>query len=238
MNKNAHWHIPITIVFLFLSIMLSLQFQAQKNLASELSLQKSEDLIAMARGLSDKRQKLALEINDLRGQVSTQLESERDEQKLIENITQEMGKLQVVNGNLALKGPGLMITLEDHMAVVYTDVLTIVNELWNAGAEAISINDNRLIGNYTITYVEDTDNFGYGNAFIMVNHQKLDFPITIKAIGEPNNLEKGQTLPGGIMDKLAAYYHAYPEIQKVDEIIIPPANSARTNFFIREYKPE
>lgn len=238
MNKNARWHIPITIVFLFLGIMLSLQFQAQKHFASDLSLQKTEDLIAMARGLSDKRQKLALEINDLRGQVSTQLESERDEKKLLENVSQEMEKLHVVNGNTPLKGPGLSITLEEHMAVVYTDVLTIVNELWNAGAEAISINDRRLIGNYTISYIDDTGNNEYGNAFIMVNHEKLDFPITIKAIGDPNNLEKGQTLPGGIMDKLAAYYRAYPEIQKVEELTIPPLNSPHTYYFLREYKPE
>jgi len=84
MNK-PRWYLPITIVFLFLGIMLSLQFQAQTRYANDLTLQKTENLIAMVRGLSEKRQKLALEIIDLSNQLRSQLESSQDEQKLLES---------------------------------------------------------------------------------------------------------------------------------------------------------
>lgn len=234
MNNHARWHIPITIVFLFLGIMLSIQFQAQKHFASNLSLQKPESLIAMIRALSDKRQKLALEIIDLGSQLGSQLENDQDERK----FNQEMEKLRTVNGTVPLKGSGIIITIEEHMPIVYTDILDIINELWNAGAEAISINDHRISGNYTISDANDDSNKEYGKLCFIVNHEKLDFPVTIKAIGDPNNLEKGLTLPGGIMDRLDFYYNIYPPLEKVAELGIPAIQKPNVYYFLREYKAE
>ena len=56
--------------------------------------------------------------------------------------------------------------------------------------------------------------------FITLNHQPLTFPIYITAIGDPNTLEKGLTLPGGIIDNLALF-RAFPYLEKSEEIIIP-----------------
>lgn len=243
MNK-AHWHIPITIVFLFLGILLSLQFQAQTRFASDLALQKTETLIAMVRGLSDKRQKLALEILDLGNQLRSQMESTQDEKKLLESISQQMEKLNIVNGTTDLKGSGLTITLEEYGTVFYTDLLKIVNELWNAGAEAIAINEHRITSHTTLSYTEynfdeEVQPFFEEDymMFITMNHEKLDYPITIKALGDSNNLEKGLTLPGGIMDDLALS-NVYPELEKKKKLTIPALHSPSTYFFLNEYTPE
>lgn len=235
MNK-ARWHIPITIVFLCLGIMLSIQFQAQTRVASDLTLQRTETLIAMVRGLSEKRQKLALEITDLGNQLRSQMESSLDEKKRLNSIYLEMEKLCIVNGTTALKGPGLTITIEEHMPIIYTDLLNIINELWNAGAEAISINEHRITSHSTISVAENAYNEDGYSIFMTVNHEKLEYPIIIKTIGNPNNLEKGLTLPGGIMDNLALF-NAYPEIEKVDEVEIPALQKPITYYFMTEYKP-
>lgn len=242
MNKK-HWYIPITIVFLFLGILLSLQFQAQTRFASDLAFQKTETLIAMVRGLSEKRQKLALEIIDLGNQLRSQMESTQDEKKLLESIGQQMEKLNIVNGTTDLKGPGLTITLEEYNLIYYTDLLNIVNELWNAGAEAISINEHRVTDHTTFSYIEynfdeEIQPFFEENymRFITIDHKKLDFPITIKALGNSNNLEKGLTLPGGVMDNLALS-NTYPELEKKDKLTIPALQSPPTYFFLSEYNP-
>ncbi|HHY06267.1 MAG TPA: DUF881 domain-containing protein [Clostridia bacterium] len=235
MNK-ARRQIPITIVLLCLGIMLSLQFQAQTRIASDLTYQRSDTLIAMVRGLSEKRQKLALEIIDLSNQLRSQMESSRDEKKLLEGIHLEMEKLRIVNGTTALKGPGIMIIIEEHMPIIYTDLLNIINELWNAGAEAISINEHRITSHSTISVAEDAYSKDGYSIFMTVNHEKLTYPIIIKTIGEPNNLEKGLTLPGGIMDNLALF-NAYPEIEKVDKLEIPALEKPTTYYFMTEYKP-
>lgn len=243
MNK-ARWHIPITIVFLFLGIMLSLQFQAQTRFASDLTQQKTENLIAMVRGLSEKRQKLALEIIDLSNQLRSQMESSQDGQKRLESIIQETEKLAVVNGTTEHEGPGLTITIEDYMPIVYTDLLNIVNELWNAGAEAIAINNHRITQHTTISYTETKSDGGrysaqedYYMMYITINHQIIEYPIVISVIGDPNNLEKGLTLPGGIMDNLALF-NAYPLLEKKEELTIPALETPHTHYFVSEYSPE
>jgi len=234
--SKIRWPIPITIVLLCLGIMLSLQFQAQTRIASDLTLQRTETLIAMVRGLSEKRQKLALEIIDLGAQLRSQVESNRDEETLLESIDLEMKKLQIVNGTTPVKGPGLTITIEEYMPIIYTDLLNIVNELWNAGAEAISINEHRITGYSTISVAEDIFSEANYSIFMTVNHEKLEYPIVIKTIGNANNLEKGLTLPGGIMDNLALF-NAYPKIEKVEELEIPAIQKPVTYYFMNEYKP-
>jgi uncharacterized protein YlxW (UPF0749 family) len=71
--------------------------------------------------------------------------------------------------------------------------------------------------------------------FITVNNYRVDFPILIKAIGDSNNLEKGLTLPGGIIDRLALY-RAYPELLKTDSLTLPAIENLPVNIFMTEYK--
>jgi len=234
--SKVRWHIPITIVLLCLGIMLSLQFQAQTRIASDLTLQRTETLIAMVRGFSEKRQRLALEIIDLGTQLSSQEESYRNEETLLDSINQEMKKLQIVNGSAPVNGPGLTITIEEFMPIIYTDILNIINELWNAGAEAITINEHRITGHSTISVAEDVFSEANFSIFMTVNHEKLEYPLIIKAIGNANNLDKGLTLPGGIMDNLALF-NAYPEIEKVEALEIPAIQKPVTYYFMNEYKP-
>lgn len=230
MKKN-HWQIPITLVFLLLGILLSVQFHAQSRVTSDLTMQRTEDLIAMVRGLSDKRQKLALEISDLSSQLYSQLQSDQDEKKLMTSLRNELEKLQIVTGGTALKGPGLEVTIDQNAPILYIDLISIVNELWGAGAEAVEINGHRMTANSAIFYGEDEQAM-----YITVNNHRLQFPIVIKALGNPNNLEKGLTIPGGIMDNLALF-KAFPRLKQMESLTIAPLNDPPVFHFLREYKP-
>lgn len=229
--KTQRWHIPMTVVFLCVGLLISLQFQAQSQISNDLSMQRSENLIAMVRGLSEKRQKLALEIVDLRYKLNTQMESDRDEKILISNLTEELDKLSIVTGATKLEGPGLVITIEKYMPILYIDVINIINELWAAGAEAISVNEHRITANTAIFYAEDAHAMS-----ITVNDKMLEYPIVIQAIGNANNLEKGLTIPGGIIDNLALF-KAYPILEKIESITVPAVTRPPLYFFLEEYKP-
>ena len=87
--------------------------------------------------------------------------------------------------------------------------------MWAAGAEAIAINETRVNFNTVIFYGEVNNSM-----YITANHIPLSFPITIKAIGNPNTLDKGLTLPGGIIDNLALF-QAFPEIEQQEELVLP-----------------
>ncbi|MFZ5944432.1 MAG: DUF881 domain-containing protein [Bacillota bacterium] len=213
--QKSHWQIPITIVLVFLGILLSAQFQTQTRVLSDLSMQKSEDLIAMVRNLSDKRLQLENELAETENKLFSIRSSTSDEINIINNLKSELNKLELINGTKEIKGPGLRVIINQDSPILYIDIVSIINELWAAGAEAVSVNDIRIEANTAIFYTETQNAM-----FITLNNRPLFFPIIINAIGNTNTLEKGLTLPGGIMDNLALF-RAYPVLEHAEEIIIP-----------------
>lgn len=227
---KKEWAISITIVLFLLGLLLSIQFQIQTRLASDLSMQKTEHLIAMVKDLKDKRDNLELEINSVKDKIQTIKYSKLDTTNIIGNLESEFKNFQIINGQLDLHGPGLKIVIEKESPIIYVDIVHILNELWAAGAEAISINGHRVNFNTTISYVEDSS-----QTFITVNGKAIMFPIIINSIGEPNTLEKGLTLPGGIIDNLALF-HAYPYIEQSEEIFIPSTTQDDYRIYSTEEK--
>ena len=112
-------------------------------------------------------------------------------QKELEQINQELGKTDV-------EGEGITITLKETQnndtAITADDLLVIVNALKLAGAEAISINEERVINN--------TDIVEINNSFIKVNGQRILAPYVIKAIGPQTYLESSLLGSGGYVDEL------------------------------------
>lgn len=141
--------------------------------------------------------------------------------------TEEQIKL---NNNLLgltkLEGQGVEVTLKDdpnatpesmtvfedisNHIVHYFDVLYVVNELKNAGAEAISVNGQRIVNTTSITCV--------GNV-IKVNDEKVGSPFVIKAIGFPEMLASSLTKGGGYLQYINGY--VVTEVKKVDKVEIP-----------------
>ena len=229
--KKHLWTLPLTIVFLFIGILISLQFQSQSLLSSDLSVQRTETLIAMVRDLSGKRQQLAAEVLDLNSRLNVQRQNSEDEKVLYDSLSKELVKLQKLTGQIPLEGPGISITIEKIMPILYIDIIQFINELWSSGAEAISVNQFRITQNSSVFYTESENVMS-----VTVNNIVLSYPITIKAIGSTNNLEKALTIPGGIMDKLALY-GAYPAIALHETLTVPAVNSVPDYYFLREYKP-
>ena len=72
-------------------------------------------------------------------------------------------------------------------------MLTVVNELKAAGAEAISVNGQRIISTSAIRCV---------GPVIQVNYQKVAAPFEIKAIGNAQYLESAMNIKNGVVDML------------------------------------
>jgi len=100
----------------------------------------------------------------------------------------------VWSGSVAVTGPGIELNLEDNPRdpngiIVDQDLRQIVNGLWVAGAEAITINGHRLSARTAIRQA---------GAAITVNYRSLTTPYHIQAIGDPDGLESGfMQSPGG-----------------------------------------
>ena len=117
-------------------------------------------------------------------------------------------------------GPGITITLSDskldinsvldpNSLIVHDgDILSVINELKNAGAEAISINDQRMV---------PTTGIICGGNIIDINKEKVGAPFEIKAIGLPEQLA-GLNRPGGYLNKLKEEYSIGVELKKSNSI--------------------
>ena len=136
--------------------------------------------------------------------------SDEETEKLLEN---ELTTLQMLLGETAVKGQGIVITINEEEieddSITYEDLLLIVNALKGAGAEAISINDQRIINRTDIVFTN----------VLKVNGKRIWGPFTIKAIGNQTYLESALIGVGGYVDELRKWGFDI-QIERNDEVQI------------------
>lgn len=154
-------------------------------------------------------------------------ELEKERKEATQNNTElEDAEIQIKKANKLLgltevKGPGVILTLRDGKATQNTknitglivhdiDVLSVINELKNAGAEAISINDQRVVS---------TTAFSCEGNVININNVKVGTPFVIKAIGLPESFEV-LTRPGSYLE-LLENDSVEIKLEKSNEVSIP-----------------
>ena len=108
------------------------------------------------------------------------------------------------------------------------DLLVIVNALKLAGAEAISINDERIINMTDIVNI----NANSDDLFVRINGQRILAPYVIKAIGNQSYLESALIGNGGYVDQLRTIGHDV-SIDKKDKITILKYNDEITTKYIQ-----
>ncbi|WDU84118.1 DUF881 domain-containing protein [Caloramator sp. Dgby_cultured_2] len=123
--------------------------------------------------------------------------------KVASQMKEELDQLRLLSGLTDVEGPGIEITItpvndlsnKQASQVYYKDLIDIVNELNSAGAEAISINDERFVGRTQIRQA---------GLSIKINDSKFDptQPFVIKAIGDPAILEGAFKMPDSIIEIL------------------------------------
>lgn len=137
-------------------------------------------------------QNLSEQMNELEREV---LASDNREVAL-ENLAREIEKYQLLSGKKPVNGPGVSVKVEGEMeALWFTDM---VNELFSAGAEAISVNGIRLA----------PGNLGFDtmpNGQVLFGGEILSPPFRFEAIGESTNLASSLLQNGGIISRLRAY---------------------------------
>lgn len=126
-------------------------------------------------------------------------ESNEETSKVMEN---ELEQTNMSLGKTDVEGKGIEIKIEDSEdeeveRISASNLFIIVNALKLAGAEAISINDQRIIN---MTDIVDIDS--EYSTFIKVNGERILGPYIIKAIGDPTYMESSLIGNGGVVDTM------------------------------------
>jgi len=176
-----------------LGFMLAVQFRTTQDIKGNVPFQRVEELSARLLETEQERDGLREELKLLR-----------------ENTASSMGtdELRKQAGFTALEGEGIIVRMDDstmtskagenpNLYLIHDDdLLRVINELRAAGAEAISVNGQRLIGTSEIRCAGPT---------LSVNNVRSSAPFEIRAIGEKKTLENAIKMRGGVAETLKVW---------------------------------
>lgn len=170
--------------------------QAQsRDEGSVLQTARQSDLIQILDAQSQLAERLEDELANLQ-EARDAFSSDGDQQQLaIEQALERREVLGVLAGTLPARGPGVSVSIADpDDEVTATRILGTVQELRNAGAEAIQVNDVRVVAT---TYFVD------GEEGLVVDGTPISAPYRLEAIGDADTLETAMGIPGGVVDTFA-----------------------------------
>ncbi len=190
----------------------------------------------------EKNEDLLQQIVELQNDLSKYREQVSESGGATKILKEELTRAETIAGLTDVTGSGIVVVIKDGAvqnsnSVIYSDgygivhdayLLTILNELRASGAEALSINDERILATSEIRCAGPT---------VSINNTKLAAPFEIKAIGNPDTLENALRMPGGAIDE-AGFYGIDVTIKKSNKLLIKKYTGAGTFKFAQTVEPE
>lgn len=160
------------------------------------------------------------------GQLQSELELYRQQaasgDEGSEALKTELEQMEITAGLTDVEGPGVTVVLEDSTQANVTgdeadylihdnDILSVINELRSAGAEAISLNGERILA---------TSEVRCTGAVVTVNGRRYAAPYVIFAIGDPDTIYSALTMRNGVVDILSQWGITV-RVTASDQLLIP-----------------
>jgi uncharacterized protein YlxW (UPF0749 family) len=215
--------LALMVVCLILGLMLALQFKNVQQVGGNVSLQRSQELTAEIQKLKNENEDLTARIAEYTATIQSYEESVGEQGNYYDALTESLNQTRIFAGMVPVKGPGVVVTINNKYLyydgdnqsqvvrnVYYEDLLKLVNELNAAGAEALSINGERIVATTEIRNAGD---------YIVINTNRYSVPFDIQAIGNPDKLMAALNLLGGVVDNLSELIDISLRTEK--EILIP-----------------
>lgn len=229
--KKSSWIWHVTLLSMVLGVLLAAALKTQRTIRTGSGVPSTRWTV-LARALADEKERnqmLEGEIKDLRGQLSryeTALGQGGSQTGL---LSDELRDAKFAAGLSAARGEGVEVILQDskkrppedaspELTDDYNihdyDIRDFVNELLASGAEAIAVNEQRIIANTSIRCVGPT---------IQINNAPMAPPFVIAAIGPADDMETALTMRGGVVDQFRILDDLTDmvKIRRKKDIVIP-----------------
>ncbi|APX31892.1 hypothetical protein BH708_03200 [Brachybacterium sp. P6-10-X1] len=129
--------------------------------------------------------------------LETLRSGQEDDVAAREAAEERLETLEIVAGTIPAHGRGVVVSIADPAGGVRSSTLLgVLQELRNAGAEVIQIDDVRVVATSSITTAAD--------GRLVVDGSVLAAPYTIRAVGDPEVMEPALRIPGGAADSVSA----------------------------------
>ncbi len=220
MGKN-HYLYGLTLICVLLGTIIGIQYNTVKKQNGLTENQRLTELTATLKKVQEENEALQGHLKE-KEQIIADYESGLDYGATIDNLQNELEKLRLFAGLTEVHGAGILVTMNDSSTkkggdsnaylVHAEDILSVINELNVGGAEAISINGQRIVGKSSVSCA---------GSIVMVNGERVAAPFEIKAVGDRDILQSALKFPGGVVDNLAPWGIEI-NIHKEANITVPP----------------
>lgn len=174
----------------------------QNESGDSLETARPADLLVLLDSLQQREAELNTEVSELQRTLAELQVSGSSDQAAIENAQARLAALSILVGTVPTTGPGVTLTVTDTAPGVPAEaLLDVINELRNAGAEAMEIRGNTGGQQSSIRVGAATWVTGAPGALV-VDGVTLNPPYSILAIGDPPTLAAAMNIPGGAVDSV------------------------------------
>jgi uncharacterized protein YlxW (UPF0749 family) len=185
--------VMLIAIFFVIGMSIAAQLRGQRALSKVRQVASSADQAAVISGLVESNKSLRDEVDQLRSSLSA-----LDEQGgTLPVLVEELNRVKILNGTAEASGPGVVLRIDGPTSVA--DLQDLVNELRNAGAEAIALNDVRL----GLSSVVVSTSVG-----MQLDGFSIQRPFVLQAIGDSQAMLSAMGRPGGLVSLLRA---SHPE---------------------------
>lgn len=202
--------ITMAVACFALAIVMSMQFKVVKETdITSIETMREEELRTELANWKKMYKEAQEQYEEKTAKLSEYKEKEQSEEESSQLVEKELEQTNMYLGKTKVEGQGIKITINDVdkqssdeedavNPISAEDLMVIVDYLKLAGAEAISINEERILN---MTDIVDVGS----NFLIFVNQQRILAPYEIKAIGDPTKLESTLLGNGGYVEELRNY---------------------------------
>ena len=209
----------LAAVALLIGFLLAVQATRDPGL-SRLAAESPEDLTRILADLSEEADELTRQVAALKVRLSRYRSSARTDELAVRDARETLADLQVLAGVVPVQGPGVAITVDDPGGQVEWDaILDLIQELRDAGAEAIALGDIRVVASTWL---------GPAGDGVSVGGKAVTAPYEIFAIGPADELAEAMDLPGGPLTVIDARPEVEIRVRTDDALVLPAADRSPT----------
>jgi uncharacterized protein YlxW (UPF0749 family) len=199
-------------VALLIGVLLVGQLRSQAR-PTEISQLPAQELSQLIDTLGVRNRELRTGLADLRDTLDEYRDSGTQGQSALDVTREDLRRITAFGGLAPVEGQGLVLEVEGSLDAIAVNDL--VNELRNAGAEAIAIDRVRITHRSVAVQ---------GPRSLVVDGVEIGRSFTISAIGSPNGLLTAMERPGGIIAQLEQFIQATIAARQADSIRLPASS--------------
>jgi len=201
--------LTLTAMAVLIGVLIVGQLRSQTR-PTEVSALSPAELSARIETLAAANADLRVALSDARQQLNDYQTAEAQGQSALDVSREELRHLRAWGALDPVEGQGIVLTVNGSLDAIAVNDL--INELRNAGAEALAVDGVRITARSVAAH---------GTTSLEIDGVAIGRSFRLSAIGDPDGLLAALQRPGGLIAQLELFVQATIQVNQVDDIKLP-----------------